>query len=215
MKSLTSEAVKSLKKSGKESLVVAGSNNPAIQVLVNKINDKLGAYTTTINVNEKLNMFMSEDEKVNNLVNSVIKNSGPTMIMFYGTNPVYSHPNGKAFGEKLKSVQYTLSFNSFMDETSSLCKFVCPDHHALESWNDYNAKTSHYALAQPTIRPLHSTAAAQESLLVWTGKASRGGKDSKVFYDKIAANWNEYGFKFQTEVSDWDTYWEWRFTIAV
>jgi MoCo/4Fe-4S cofactor protein with predicted Tat translocation signal len=204
---LADSAIKSLKKSKAESLVVCGSNNPAIQVMVNKLNDLLGAYTTTINLNNPLNMFQSEDEKVDALVSNVMAGKSPDMILFYGVNPVYTLPNGAEFGKKLKKVKYALSFSGYMDETASLCQFTCPDHHALESWNDLNPKASHYALAQPTIRPLFNTAAAQESMLVWAGQASRGGKDSKVVYDLIAKNWKQNGFDAQTDIADWKIYW--------
>ena len=206
-KSLAEDAVKSLKASKKESLVVSGSNNPACQVLANRINDVLGAYETTININETLNLFKSEDEKMAKLIADMKGGNRPGLLMFYNTNPVYTLPNGEEFGKMLKKVDHTLSFSGYADETASKCQFICPDHHALEAWNDFNPTTSHYAIAQPTIRPLHNTAAMQESLLVWAGEASRGGKDSKVFYDVITNNWELYGFNDQTKYEDWNTYW--------
>ena len=50
-------AIKALRESKAASLVVAGSNNAAVQILANKLNMKLGAYATTININDKVNMF--------------------------------------------------------------------------------------------------------------------------------------------------------------
>jgi molybdopterin-containing oxidoreductase family iron-sulfur binding subunit len=49
------------------------------------------------------------------------------------------------------------------------------------------AKSNEYAVGQPTIRPLHNTASALESLLVWNSSAARGGQDSAVAYDYIKA----------------------------
>jgi molybdopterin-containing oxidoreductase family iron-sulfur binding subunit len=206
-KKVADNAVKSLKASKGASLVVAGSNNAAVQVLANKLNMVLGSYNTCIHPANKINMFQSQDDKMNAFVKDVIAGKGPDMVLFYGVNPVYNLPNGKAFGEALKKMKNTISFASHADETASNCAFICPDHHALEAWNDYNPKTSHYALAQPTIRPLHNTAQAQESMMVWGGVAKRGGKDSKVFYDVIAKNWDTYGFQTQTEIADLATYW--------
>lgn len=200
-------AIKALKMSKGSSLVVAGSNNPSVQILVNKLNTVLGSYNVCINPANKINMFKSEEDKMNVFVKDVISGKGADMILFYGVNPVYNLPNGKAFGEALKKLKNTISFASHADETAVNCVFVCPDHHALESWNDFNPKSSHYAIAQPTIRPLHNTAAAQESMMVWGGIANRGGKDSKVFYDVIAKNWDTYGFQTQTEIADLATYW--------
>ncbi len=48
----------------------------------------------------------------------------------------------------------TVSFSGYADETASLCNWICPDHHYLESWNDFMPKAGHYTLAQPVISPL-------------------------------------------------------------
>ena len=57
IKSTADAAVKSLKESGKESLVVCGTNNTGIQQLVNEINNVLGANGTTIDLYNELNLF--------------------------------------------------------------------------------------------------------------------------------------------------------------
>lgn len=206
-KSIADLAYESLKKSKSESIVVAGSTNKAVQILANKLNVVLGAYAKTININNPINLFASEDVKMNKLVNDVIGGSVPSAIFFYGVNPVYTLANGEKFGKALKNVSLTVSLSAYADETASLCKYIAPDHHALESWNDFNPKANHYSISQPTIRPLHNTSQAQESFLVWSGKASRGGKDSKVFYDLIKNNWSTNGFALQKEFSDVHTYW--------
>lgn len=206
-KAIADEAIKSLKASKNESIIVCGSNNKALQILTNKLNNVLGAYSTTLNLNNPINLFMSEDEKMNKFVNDVIAGKGPDAVLFYGVNPVYTLANGKQFGDALAKIGTTVSMSSHADETASKCAFVCPDHHALESWNDFNPTMSHYSLAQPTIRPLFNTASALESFLVWAGKENRGGKDSKVAYDKIKATWEIYGFPTQTKYADFHTYW--------
>ncbi|SFT82049.1 quinol:cytochrome c oxidoreductase iron-sulfur protein precursor [Lishizhenia tianjinensis] len=197
--------VKDLKKGN--ALIVSGSNNAGIQVLVNKLNELVGAYKSSINVNNTVDLFQSEDDKMMNFVKSVEAGKGPAAVIFYNTNPVYSLPNGEKFAAGLANVGLTISLNQYADETGSLCTYNVPDHHALEAWNDYSPKASEYAIAQPTIRPLHNTVAAQESFLVWAGKAERQGKDSKVFVDFIKATWKQYGFPQQTEFTDFGQYW--------
>ena len=200
-------AAAELMKSKGESIVVAGSNNKAVQLLANKLNSVLGTYTKTINVNNPINMFASQDAKMNKFVADVVAGKNPGAVIFYGVNPVYTLANGDKFGKALKNISLTVSLAAYADETASLCKYVAPDHHALEAWNDFNPKMNHYAIAQPTIRPLHNTAHATESFLVWGGKASRGGKDSKVAYDLIKNNWTTFGFPMQTEYTDAAVYW--------
>jgi MoCo/4Fe-4S cofactor protein with predicted Tat translocation signal len=204
---IANNAIKSLKKSKGESLVVSGSNNKAVQLLTNKINSLLGAYGTTIDSSNEVNMFRSEDGKMMKFASDVIAGKGPDVVIFAGSNPVYTLPNGKAFGEALTKVKTSVSLAQYADETASKCQMVCPDHHALEAWSDYAPTASHYALAQPTIRPLGQTRSAIESILVWAGKASHGGKDSRVAYDYIRTTWEKFGFPSQTKYADFATYW--------
>ena len=201
------EAIKSLKSSKGESLVVSGSNNKTVQLLTNKLNNKLGAYGVTIDLNEKIELFKSEDAKMNKFVSDVIAGKGGDVVLFCGVNPVYTLPNGQAFGKALSSVKLSVSFSSHADETASKCKYIAPDHHALESWADFNPTSSHFAVAQPTIRPLFNTASALESILVWGGKATRGGKDSKVAYDYIRQTWETTPSLAGVRSADLHTFW--------
>lgn len=184
-KAAADQAIASLKKSRKESIVVCGSNNVGLQILTNKINNLLNVYGTTIDMNNAIEMFQGQDSKVEKLVNKIIAGKGPDVLLMYGVNPVYTLPNGAEFAKALKGIKTSVSFSSHADETATLATYICPDHHALESWNDLKAKQSEYAIAQPTIRPLHNTTSALESLLVWNGKRARGGKDSTVAYEYI------------------------------
>lgn len=209
---IADEAVKSLKASKGESLVVCGSNNKALQILTNKLNTVLGAYGKTILFESEVLMYQSQDAKMHQLAADVIAQNGnkPNAIIFLGSNPAYNLPNGKAFGEALEKFSksnLTVSLASYGDETATKCTYIAPDHHALEAWADFNAKAGHYAIAQPTIRPLHNSASALESILVWAGKANRGGKDSRVAFDYILKNWELYGFPTQTQYTDFHTYW--------
>jgi MoCo/4Fe-4S cofactor protein with predicted Tat translocation signal len=200
-------AIKALKASKSESIIVSDSNDKSVQLLVAKLNDRLGAYTTTLNLNNPIKLFKSEDLKMNKFVADVIAGKSSDVVIFMGVNPVYTLSNGTAFGKALKNIDTTIAISSHADETASLCDIIAPCHHALEDWNDFNAVGSHYAIAQPTIRPLFNTASVFESVLVWAGRATRGGKDSKVAYNYIQASWEKYGFSGQSQYTDFHTYW--------
>lgn len=203
---LTEAAAKELKANAGSSLVIAGSNDPNIQILVNAINDKLGNYSSTINLNNPVKMFQGDEEAASKLAAEM---KDAKMVIIAGCNPVYSLPNGKEFATALKGVDCSISFASYADETASLCSYICPDHHFLEGWNDFNPVENHYSIAQPAIRPLYDTASMQESLLVWAGLAPRLGKDSDTYYKVIRQNWITYGFPMQTEYSSPDEYFNW------
>jgi len=191
LKAVADKSVTALKKSGKESLVVCGTNNVGLQQLTNEINALIGANGSTIDLYNEVNLFESQESEMMRLVEDLKKGKGPDSLIFYNSNPVYSMPNGKEFEKLLKSVKMTVSMNAYGDETATSCKYMCPDHHALEAWSDFRAKTNHYALAQPMITPIHDTASAMESFLVWSGNAVRGGKDSTVAYEVVKATYSE------------------------
>lgn len=184
-------AAASLKANKGQSLVVCGSNDEALQMLTNSINHTLGNYSSTINLKDEVNLFKSEDQKMDKFVADAIAGKVKGAVIFFGTNPVYSHPRGKELGEAIAKMNLSISTASWNDETASKCKFIAPDHHALESWNDYVPARSFYALAQPTIKPINETAAAQESFLVWMGDAVRAGRESRVYYDYIRSSWSQ------------------------
>ena len=203
--SVADEAINALKVSRGESLVVAGSNNKSVQLLANKLNNLVGAYGVTIDLSKPVNLFNGDDSKVSSLVKNVISGQGVDTLIIAGTNPVYSLPNGKQFGEGLTKIKNTVCISTHSDETASKCKIVCAESHALESWADYNPIGGHYAIAQPTIRPLFDTASLLENLIVWSGAGKRAGKNSTVAFDYIQATWKESFIK--GEEADFGTSW--------
>lgn len=180
-------AIKALKKSKGESLVVCGSNDLGEQLLVNAINQQLGSYGITIDINNDVKLFQGDDVAVNSLFTRIINGKGPDVLLNLGCNPVYNAPNGEALRKGLEGIGLMVSTSRYADETASLGAYIVPDHHALEGWNDFQPKANHYAVAQPTIRPLGDTCSLLETLMVWTGSTKRGGKDSTVAYDVISA----------------------------
>ncbi|MEN8810657.1 MAG: TAT-variant-translocated molybdopterin oxidoreductase, partial [Flavobacteriales bacterium] len=189
----TKIAAQELKANKGSALVVGGSNCSGTQTVINAINDALASYGSTIDMANPTNMAKGNDAEVEGLVKEV--EAGKIDALFvYGVNPVYTLPNGAKFAEGLKKLDLSVSFSQYADETATNCQFICPDNHYLESWNDFAPLASHYAVAQPAIRPLYDTAQAQESFLVFAGKASRAGKESRVMYDYIKSrftgDWN-------------------------
>ena len=144
-----------------ESLLIAGSNNPEVQMIVNKINHTLGNYGSTIDTDNLVELYKGDDQKVEDFKNELLSGDIDGVI-FYGANPVYSHPEGVAIGKAIANLDFSVSFSEYMDETASNCQFSCPDHNYLESWCDHNPATGHYSIQQPLIRPLYNTRQAQE-----------------------------------------------------
>jgi len=104
-----------------------------------------------------------------------------TLIMS-GVNPMYTLPNASDFAEGLKKTT-SVSFSMKADETASVSNYIAAAPHYLESWGDVELKKGHFALMQPTIRPLFNTAQLQDVLLKWIG-------NSESFHNYIKGTWN-------------------------
>ncbi len=175
---LTGELADAVKKTASElmankgaSLVVCGSNDKNIQVVVNAINQAIGANGTTIDWNSKVNYRQGVDADMVTLTQDL--NSGNVgALIVYGANPVYNYFDAAKFAEGVKKCPFTLSYSEKMDETTELCKYVIPSHHWLESWGDSEQQTGYISSIQPLIHPLFKTRQFESSLLKLTGNAN-------------------------------------------
>jgi MoCo/4Fe-4S cofactor protein with predicted Tat translocation signal len=149
-------------------LVVSGSNDVNVQIIVNAINNAIGASGTTISWGMANQCIQGDDAAVAQLLTDM-KAGNVGALLIHGVNPVYTHPMGKEFEAALAKVKLSISFNEKKDETSVKCKYIIPDHHFLESWGDAQPKTGYTSFIQPTIHPLFKTRAWQTSLLKWSG----------------------------------------------
>ncbi len=161
-------AAKALNAHKGAALVVAGSNDVNVQIIVNAINNAIGAGGSTINWGVLLNTRAGVDADFAQLVADMNAGSVGTLLI-HGANPAYSWFAADQFKAGLAKVKTTVSFAGKVDETAELCKFVLPDNHFLESWGDAEAKTGHFSFIQPTIYPLFKTRQWQDSLLKWSG----------------------------------------------
>ena len=92
------KAAAELKAAGANALVVAGSNDVNVQLVVNAINEKLGSYGTTVDIDNALNIRKGNDTDFAALVNQMAAGSVDA-ILIAGVNPVYTSPakiGGKA-----------------------------------------------------------------------------------------------------------------------
>ena len=183
-----------------KSLVVSGSNDAEVQLLVNAINNLLGNYGNTLDLSTADNTRQGDDSQMANFVKDL--NSGNVGgVIFFNCNPVYDHALGQSIAEGLKKTKFSLSTSDRKDETASLVAAIAPDAHFLESWNDAEPVSGKFTLTQPTISNLFDTRQAQQSFLTWAGNES-------TYFDFIKENWKQTAFAFQSEESDFDTFWD-------
>ncbi len=163
-------AAKALNENKGKGLVVSGSTNKDVQIVVNAINEAIGANGTTINFASPIQTHQGVDADMETLVADM--NAGKVgALIVYGVNPAYEYYNAKAFTDGVKKVKLSVSLNERLDETAESCKYIVPSHHFLESWGDAEPKAGFITMLQPTINPLFKTRQFQDSLLKWSGSA--------------------------------------------
>ena len=181
-----------------QALVVSGSNDPQVQVIVNAINSLLGSYGSTIDLGTAVYNRQGNDIAMNGFIDEV-KGGKVSAVLFYGANPVYDHPRGAELVEALPKVALSISFADRADETSSLVKYIAPAPHYLESWDDAEPKSGSYSLTQPTISLIYNTRQAQSSLLKWAGLKND-------YHEYIKANWRAKQY-VQAGAANFEQFW--------
>ena len=181
LKSNADKAIAALKKSGSKGVLVSGIEDEIAQAIVLAINSHLDS-EAFIPESPKLIRQGNTKEVIDAF--KAIKAGRVSGLISVGVNPVFSSSNGSELEKAIKELEFSLSFTSKINETAEVSQFIAATPHYLESWGDYEFKPGHFALAQPTIRPLFNTQQFQEVLLRLAGKSSK-------FYDQIKAHWNE------------------------
>jgi Fe-S-cluster-containing dehydrogenase component len=162
-------------------LVVSASQDVRTQAVCNLINQLLGSYGTTIEVERPSNQRQGSDADLETLRGELSRGEVAALIVA-GVNPVYDLPGGEALASDLKKVPFLLSVAERLDETASLAHVVCPDHHYLESWGDSEPVAGIVSLTQPMIQPIGNTRSFIESLAAWTQKPGTA-------YDLVRQHW--------------------------
>ena len=187
-----------LRSKGK-SLVVSGTNDLQIQLIVNAINALLDNYGKTIDLNTPVYLKQGQEKEMQAALKE-IQSGKAGGILFYNVNPAYDCVHAPDLAKAVKKLPLKVSFASTMDETAALCDYVCPDNNYLESWNDAEPAAGFYSFTQPAIRPIFDTRQFQESLLTWMGA-------KQSFSDYLENNWKTTYYPKQKEYSSFDKFW--------
>ncbi|MFC0603809.1 TAT-variant-translocated molybdopterin oxidoreductase [Winogradskyella pulchriflava] len=198
-----SENLDAAVKAAAKELSLAGSNG----VVVTGIQD-VNAQTTVLEINEHLRSKAFDPKTTiktrqgsNKAVTQLVadmKAGKVGAIIMNGVNPIYSLPNASDFKVGLEKVDLSVAFSMKQDETSTECQYIAAAPHDLESWGDFEIKSGHFSMMQPTIRPLFDTKQFQEVLMSWTGK-------SGSYRDFIKSYWTSNilgGASFNKAVQD-------------
>ncbi|NOZ38768.1 MAG: 4Fe-4S dicluster domain-containing protein [Planctomycetes bacterium] len=162
-------------------LVVSDSQDIGTQRVVNYLNHLLGNYGTTLDLENPSYQRQGNDSDVEKLVEELVANQVGALLVA-DVDLLHDLTGSFSLAEAIGRVPLTVSFAPREDEFAAAAKFVCPDHHALESWADAMPTSGLMSLAQPTLRPLGKTRALLESLAAWSGQPTTA-------YDALRAYW--------------------------
>ena len=148
-------------------LVLCGSQDVAEQLVCNFLNHLLGNYDATLDVAHPSYQSQANDRDVQELV-AELERGDVGALFVYRSNPAYDLP--AVLADKLRNVPLLVSFALRRDETARLARFVCPEPHYLESWNDAEAVDGVVSLYQPVLERLGNTRSLLETLAAWMGR---------------------------------------------
>jgi molybdopterin-containing oxidoreductase family iron-sulfur binding subunit len=152
------------------SLVVCDDGDVAAQRLVNAVNERLGNYGATLDVETASRVALGDDAAARALVDEM-RAGAVDVVVVAGCNPAYDLPAGVRFAEAAAKVGTVVVVASHDDETTALAHVVLPEPHALESWNDAAPADGLASFTQPTIRPLRGGRTLRNCLARWCGDA--------------------------------------------
>ncbi|HTS43300.1 MAG TPA: TAT-variant-translocated molybdopterin oxidoreductase [Puia sp.] len=171
LKTAVTKVAKDLSANKGSALVVCGSNNPNVQIVVNAINELIGSSGTTITWDTAFQTRQGIDSDMNALV-SDMESGKVGALLIYGANPAFDYYDAEKFKAALQKIKATISFNDRLDETTEWCKYTIPAPHFLERWGDAEPKSGLISMLQPTIAPLFKSRAFEDSLLKWSGNTT-------------------------------------------
>jgi molybdopterin-containing oxidoreductase family iron-sulfur binding subunit len=178
----------SLKRAGKNAVVLCGIPDQGAHQLTIAINEALGS--AIVDVKTPILTRQGNRKAVNDLVKKM--NDGRVGGIFIaGVDPLYSYDDSEAFAKALSKVALKVAFASTMNKTAAKMEYVATTPHFLESWGDTEIKKGHVFLTQPTIRPIFETRQLQETLLKWSGVDGTYKDFLKSTATANGVNWNE------------------------
>jgi len=181
-----------------KSLVISGTNDKRIQLIVSAINLMLGNYPNCIDLDKSISISSGTDAEMEALTQD-LKNGKVSAMLIYNVNLAYDYPDSVGFMSGLSKLKLSINLSTELNEMAGLCNYDCPVHHILESWDDAEITPGSLSLTQPCIYPIFETRSFQDSVLTWIG--------SKIsYYDYLKENWKETFFTISKQ-SNFEEFW--------
>ncbi|MGV3522643.1 MAG: TAT-variant-translocated molybdopterin oxidoreductase [Candidatus Sericytochromatia bacterium] len=197
--------VSDLAKNRGKALIYAGSRLPeAVHVLVNGLNDALGAAPLFDTAKTPVAQFpVRSDDEMKSLIGAM--SAGQVgVVIHWNTNPLYDLA-ALSYADALAKVPMSVTLSTHGSETSAKSTYTLPVHHDLEAWGDHRQTASVINLQQPIVAPLMDTHQAEGVLLAWA--AGDSARYSETLYlDYLKQSWRDV-YTQTKAFSDFGTFW--------
>jgi len=181
-------------------LVISGSADPAVQAVVNWINEMLGNYGQTLDITRPSLQLQGQAGAMDRLIAELESGSVGALIVLE-PNPAQDHARAGDFAAAMGKAGLSVALSQRRDETAALAKFVGATPHALESWGDAEPVAGVVSLTQPLLAPLFDSRPAIESLLAWSGRPEPA-------FDFIQRRWRTRVFPRQKDFRGFTAFWD-------
>ena len=132
--------VKDLEATRGRSIVVAGSEQPAVvHALAHAINASLGNTGVTVFHSDPIDVAPAIGRESLRQLSADMAAGKIRVLLMVGVNPVFDAPADFGFAAALEKVPFRASLSMYYDETAELCHWHVPQTHYLESWGDARA----------------------------------------------------------------------------
>jgi len=157
-----------------KAIVVCDSGDVAVQAAVNVINQSIGAYGATIDVDRPFQGLSAGGDEA--ALTAAIANGEVTGVVLWGVNPLLDSAIAARWSDGLKKAKLAVAVATRLNETAAACGVVAAAHHPLESWGDSEAIAGVAAVQQPLVNPLFDTRQGEDLLLLWADAKDSDGK---------------------------------------
>jgi molybdopterin-containing oxidoreductase family iron-sulfur binding subunit len=166
----------------RKSLLVSGTDDYRIQLLIAHINYNYGNYGSVIDFSRAYHAYMHKESVFTSYLNDNPDEIGG--VIFMQTNPVYDFPGNHQLQELLEKTDFSVAISSFPNETTAKCNFVCPENYFPESWADAEFKTASFSLGQPVINRIFDTRQSIELFSEWMGNPQSAEVILKNYWER-------------------------------
>ncbi len=199
--------IKDLKNNRGSSFFYAGVSLPEeTQIAVNLLNEIIGGtkFYKTDDVNITFTRYSNSIELKSLMVR--MQNNQVGAVIHFDTNPVYHISPEYEYAKSIDKVPLKISLTVNENETSKLCKYILPINHSLESWNDFQLRSSYISLQQPVISPLYNTRQKEAILLNWI-KPQESEKIFELYHKYLKSRWENEVYPQTAQEVDFQKFW--------